>query len=130
MALATLSRVMLIVRSPAAAARFYGLIGLPILVASEGVVQLAAGPALRLDLVAGQNEAVLSTGYSPVLSFTVPQDRLAELVPQLIMRGAHLDGAISHRPHETVACLRTPDGHIIAIVEPSATAAPAGHGLQ
>lgn len=122
-----LSRVMLIVRSPAASASFYGALGLSVLIASEAVVQLAAGPSLRLDLVAGNSEAVLCTGYSPVLSFTVPQDRLAELVPQLIMRGAHLDGAISHRPHETVACLRTPDGHVIAIVEPSAAAGP---GLQ
>ena len=110
---------MLIVRSPITSAGFYSILGLPVIVATESVVQLAIGPSLCLDLVAGSNEAVLSTGYSPVLSFTVLPDQLSTVVPQLIMRGAYLDGAIIHRPHETVACLRTPDGHVIAIVEPS-----------
>ena len=124
---AVLSRIMLVVRSPAASASFYGILGLNVLSTSESVVQLSAGPALRIDLVAGLNEAVLSTGYSPVLTFTVPPDHLAELIPKLLMRGAHLDGAISHRLHETVACVRSPDGHILAVVEPNA---PPQSGLR
>lgn len=117
--MSALSRVMLIVRSPAATATFLKPLKLAVLIASESFVQLAAGPSMRLDLVAGQTEAALCTGYSPVLCFTVEPDQLAVLIPQLIMQGAHLDGAINHRPHETVACLRTPDGHLIALIEPN-----------
>jgi catechol-2,3-dioxygenase len=115
--MSVLSRVMLMVRQPRASAEFFNLIGVRSLHVSEELAQLQAG-SVRIDLVQAQTEAVLSTGYSPVLSFQLQPDELATCVPQLIMKGAHLDGAIQHRLHETVACLRTADGHMIALIEP------------
>ncbi len=115
--MALISRVLLLVRSPKLSAEFYSILGLQVIISTEQLVQMQAGP-VRLDLVASASEAALSTGYSPVLSFLLPPDQLATCVPQLIMRGAHLDGGIQHRSQEAIACLRTPDGHMIALIEP------------
>jgi hypothetical protein len=116
-AMSVLSRVMLFSRAPRASAEFFEILGARATLVTDQLVQLQAG-AVCLDIVRAPSEAALSTGYSPVLSFTLQPDHLSTCVPQLIMRGAHLDGAIQYRAQETVASLRTPDGHMLALVEP------------
>ena len=63
------------------------------------------------------SEASASTGYSPILSFNVPD--LDERVAALIGHGASLDGPIKYPPHGKVAALRSPDGHMISLYEPA-----------
>lgn len=84
-------------------------------------------PLWRLTLVlhcatlraptARRSEAAASTGYSPILSFNVPD--LDTRVTALLSHGAVLDGPIKYPPHGKVAALRTPDGHMISLYEPA-----------
>jgi catechol 2,3-dioxygenase-like lactoylglutathione lyase family enzyme len=121
--MATLRRVVLLVRDVPAACRFYadGL-GLTVAAMSDDWAQLAttpdkaSGPQLVLRR-ADSGEAQLGTGYTPMLQFDVAA--MDELVPRLLALGAHLDGRIQYGPQGKVAALRTPDGHMVGVVEPA-----------
>lgn len=61
------------------------------------------------------DEALLSTGYGPLLQLDVRN--MDALVPRLLAAGASLDGAILHEPAGTVATLRAPDGPLVTLFE-------------
>ena len=79
----------------------------------------------ELELLQVDNEAMLSTGYGPFLQVSVPG--VADRVPQLLMAGGHLDGAIQHLPGATVATIRSPDGHTVSFVEDAQPVLSGGH---
>lgn len=60
-------------------------------------------------------EAQCSSGYSPFLSFEI--DDMDSTIPRLITLGASLDGAIKYQPYGKVAAVRSPDGHMLALLE-------------
>ena len=72
-----------------------------------------AGTCLRC----GRSEAFCSTGYSPMLSFEVPD--VQECVTRLIPLGAHMDGPIRHETFGKVAVLRSPDGQMVSLSDTS-----------
>lgn len=102
-----------------------------------------AYPCVKTHLTPGQcREAFLTTGFSPFLTFTVPD--LQQTLTQMLQLGAKMDGAIqypapgpvrllappvqqqalladvrtvTHTPLTQVAAVRAPDGHMITLVE-------------
>lgn len=61
------------------------------------------------------SESQCSTGYSPFLTFEI--EDMDKTIPQLIQQGAVLDGAIRYEAYGKVAAVRSPDGHMIGLVE-------------
>lgn len=57
----------------------------------------------------------MCTGYSPILSFTV--DDMDTAVPRLLGLGATLDGPVRHHLYGAVAAVRSPDGHMVGLVQ-------------
>ena len=71
----------------------------------------------NLTIQACESEALLGVGYSPFLNFDV--DDMDMTVARCVQMGAHLDGPIQYPAHGKVAALRSPDGHMIGLYEPS-----------
>ena len=71
----------------------------------------------RLSIKAVESEAQLTQGYSPILSFDV--DDLDTVIAKCAQMGANLDGPIQYPAHGKIAALRSPDGHMIGLYEPS-----------
>ena len=65
------------------------------------------------------SEAEVSSGYSPFVSFDVHD--MDTLVPSLLGLGAVLDGPVQYDTLGKVAALRSPDGLMIALREPTTT---------
>ena len=80
----------------------------------------SGGITLSLQAV-HSNEAQLSTGYSPWITFEVNQ--MDQTVAAAVQAGAHLDGPIQYPAHGKVAMLRSPDNHMIGLYEPAINAA-------
>jgi catechol 2,3-dioxygenase-like lactoylglutathione lyase family enzyme len=134
--MAGLRSIILIVRNVEAAVNFYGeKLGLPVLAVLQDDWALIGtksphqsppssaveehGITIQLKQV-NDSEASHNSGYSPVLSFQV--QNMDEKVPDLLMAGASLDGAIKYSPTGKVANLRTPyncGAHMISIMEPN-----------
>jgi predicted enzyme related to lactoylglutathione lyase len=120
-------RVLLLTRGAEGVSRaieFYekGL-GINLLRATDDWAELAcdgshdkAGGSFRLTIKSVENEAQLSKGYSPVLSFDV--DDMDSVITRCVQMGAFLDGPIQYPAHGKVAVLRSPDGHMIGLYEP------------
>ena len=101
-----------------AASNFYqNAVGLSLLRNAEDWAELTDGNGLRLHLQSTLTESQLSTGYSPLLTFTVSD--MNQRVAACAQAGAHLDGPIQYPAHGKVAALRTPDGHMIGLYEPN-----------
>ncbi len=131
MVAARLRRLLLLQRSVPDALRFYrDALGLRVLAGDTALPQdsqishdapeqrfaeLDAGNGATLALLASPTEAALSTGYSPVLAFDVPD--LDATVQAALQAGATLDGPIKHPPGGRAAALRAPDGHMIGLHE-------------
>lgn len=124
---AVLRHVLLLQRDVPAAAKFYreGL-GLVVNVCTERWAELgdarptsdaSSPPPTVIALKAVDSEAQRSTGYSPVLNFTVGD--LDATVNNLLRAGAVLDGPIRYPPRGKVAALRAPDGHMLGLFEPA-----------
>lgn len=116
-----LSRIVLMVRPGDAlvkATEFYqhGL-GLAVVRATDEWVELQL-PNISLSLHAATTEAQVSSGYTPLLQFYV--NDMDSVVAKCMQLGAHLDGPIQYPAHGKVAALRSPDGHMIGLYEPSA----------
>lgn len=119
-----LRHVLLLQRDVPAAARFYerGL-GLGVTVCTERWAELhdASDPSgdrrTVIALKAVEGEAQVSTGYSPLLSFTVKD--MDSTVNNLLRLGAALDGPIKYPVQGKVAALRAPDGHMLGLFEPA-----------
>ena len=71
----------------------------------------------RISIKAVGSEAQLSHGYSPILSFDV--DDLDTVIAKCAQMGAQLDGPIQYPAHGKIAAMRSPDGHMIGLYEPS-----------
>ena len=63
------------------------------------------------------NVAQMQTGYSPMLSFDV--ENLDETIALALADGAVIDGALKYQAHGKFAAIRTPDGHILGLYEPT-----------
>lgn len=123
-----LAGIVLLVRDVLRSTAFYGPEGLGLAVAHAGpaaaVLRLApetpeaCSPYLTLLAAPVGSEAVLCTGYTPML--TVEVEDVQAALPRLLARGAHMDGAVAHAPQHTAVCLRTPDGHMLGLVERAA----------
>eukprot|EP00656_Telonema_subtile_P000893 TRINITY_DN10429_c0_g1_i4.p1 TRINITY_DN10429_c0_g1~~TRINITY_DN10429_c0_g1_i4.p1 ORF type:complete len:121 (+),score=26.77 TRINITY_DN10429_c0_g1_i4:76-438(+) len=112
-----LRNVMLLVRPSQfmSSVKFYNEgLGLPLLGCSDTWAEFDTGLS-KLVLKAAEEEAACSTGYSPLLNFEVPD--LDSTVPELLMRGAVLDGPIKYPRQGKVAAIRSPDGHMIGLTE-------------
>lgn len=77
----------------------------------------AGGQPFTLNLQAVSNEAQLSVGYSPMLSFEVVD--MDSTIAKCAQMGAHLDGPIQYPAHGKVAAMRAPDGHMIGLYQPN-----------
>ena len=129
--LARLSRIVLTVRGAdglSSAVQFYHeAIGLSVLRVTDDWAELVTTTSdnrttatTKLCLQAIHNsESQLSTGYSPMLVFDV--DQLSETVARCLQAGAHLDGPIQFPAHGSMAAVRTPQGHMIGLYEPTTT---------
>lgn len=71
----------------------------------------------QLSIQAVESEASLCVGYSPILNFDV--DDMDTIVSRCVQLGANLDGPIQYPAHGKVAALRSPDGHMIGLYEPT-----------
>jgi catechol 2,3-dioxygenase-like lactoylglutathione lyase family enzyme len=133
-----LSRIVLMVRGSqglASATEFYHqAIGLPVLRVTDDWAELAASSHVTLHLLAtnaaashggaqGGGEALLSTGYSPMLTFEVTN--MDGRIAACAQAGGHLDGPVQYPAHGKVAVLRTPHGHMVGLYEPAVAAASA-----
>ena len=107
------------VRRLDSAVQFYGEgLGCPVSVLSEKHAQVAvADGGLTLALEQTDCEALLTTGYSPHLNFSV--SGLDELLPRLLSMGATLDGPVHHRLSGQAAAVRSADGQMIRLIEVS-----------
>jgi len=117
-----LRRVVLLVRELDASCAWYAKLGLRATRLDPAHARLESGP-VSIHLLVAPREAELSTGYSPVLHLEVPAGELDSMIPQLLMGGARLDGAIQRSADETVAVIRSPDGHFVTLFSSSEPAA-------
>eukprot|EP00040_Diaphanoeca_grandis_P001217 m.275186 g.275186 ORF g.275186 m.275186 type:complete len:119 (-) comp116743_c0_seq1:264-620(-) len=111
--------LVLIVRNIDTATQFYTQ-GLNLAVISQdgSSTELQAGPAVTISIQAVEgNEAAMSTGYSPFMNFDIAD--MDATIPTLIQLGGRLDGPIQYPPHGKVASIRSPDGHMVGLFEPS-----------
>ena len=92
-------------------------LGLAVLRHTDEWAELTCGRGVCLNLQVVSNEAQLSVGYSPMLSFEV--ENMDMTVSSCAQMGAHLDGPIQYPAHGKVAAMRTPDGHMIGLYEPA-----------
>lgn len=115
------SRAVLMVRGSegvASAADFYqNAVGLQLTRHTDEWAELLCGNGFVLNLQAVTNEAQLSVGYSPILSFEV--DNMDEMIVKCTQMGAHLDGPIQYPAHGKVASMRTPAGHVVGFFQPA-----------
>jgi len=114
-----LGRTVLMVRELESSVQFYReALGWNLVRVAEGeFAEFEVVCGSKMMLTVAKNEAQLSTGYSPLLSFDVLD--MDSTVAKCAQLGAHLDGPIQYPAHGKVAALRTPDGHMIGLYEPS-----------
>lgn len=115
------ARAVLLVRGSeglSSAVNFYhNALGLTVVRHTDEFAELTCHKQFSLNLQAVSNEAQLCTAYSPLLTFEV--DEMNTVVQTCVQMGAHLDGPIQYPAHGKVASMRTPDGHMIGLYEPS-----------
>ena len=107
------------------AIEFYGKgLGISLVRATDDWAELACdscrdklGGSFRLTIKSVEHEAQLCKGYSPIISFDV--DNMESVITRCVQMGATLDGPIQYPAHGKVAVLRSPDGHMIGLYEPS-----------
>ena len=114
---ARLRQTLLLVRNVSQSVEFFGPngLGLKILLSEENYAELEACENNILALKTTMKESELCKGYSPFLCFDVSD--VDGLIPNLIMKGAHLDGGVKHEPEGKFAVIRSPDGLSIGLRE-------------
>ena len=75
------------------------------------------GSGFRINLKAVESEAQLSAGYNQILQFEVYD--LDSTIARCVKLGAQLDGPIVYPAHGKVSTMRTDQGHMVGIYEPS-----------
>ncbi len=111
---ATFKHIMLMVNDVESAVKFYSEgFGLDVKKNSSAWAELdAGGTTIALHSAEGANG-----GSSPILSFQV--DNVEQRVNQLESLGATLEGPIREPSFGKVAAMRTPDGHLVSLLEPN-----------
>ncbi|AFZ49350.1 VOC family protein [Dactylococcopsis salina] len=111
---ATFKHVMLMVNDVNASVKFYSEgLGLPVKKNSPAWAELdAGGTTIALHAAEGAN-----AGSSPILSFHV--EDVLESVKSLEALGANLEGRIREPSFGKVAAIRTPDGHLVSLLQPN-----------
>ncbi|NHC36737.1 VOC family protein [Scytonema millei] len=112
---AQFKHVMLMVTDVLATVKFYqeGL-GLKVKMASPGWAELDAD-GTTIALHAAESQA--QTGNSPILSFHV--DDVYGAIANLENMGAKLEGRVREPSFGKVAAMRTPDGHLLSLLQPA-----------
>ncbi|UFP95218.1 VOC family protein [Gloeobacter morelensis] len=118
--------IMLMVPDVMAAVKFYSEgLGLAVKTASPGWGELeTGGTILALHYAENPHPA----GASPILSFVV--DDLAATVASLEALGARLEGRVREPSFGKVAAMRTPDGHLLSLLQPAPVGAAVGSGAH
>jgi catechol 2,3-dioxygenase-like lactoylglutathione lyase family enzyme len=126
-ALPSLRQILLLQRDVPRAAAFYErALGLRIAVCTDAFAELALAStgdsratttaiAPTLALQRAEHESQLQPGYTPILHFEV--DDVQTRVNAALALGGRLDGKIQYETHGAVACVRTPDGHMIGMYQ-------------
>ncbi|MCG6135713.1 MAG: VOC family protein [Nostoc sp. LLA-1] len=115
--------VMLMVKDVPAAVKFYSEgLGLPVKVASPGWGEIDAnGTTIAFHSI----DSDVVTGSSPILSFHV--DDIYGRIATLESLGAKLEGRIREPSFGKVAAMRTPDGHLLSLLQPATVNATNTH---
>lgn len=110
--------VMLMVKDIPAAVKFYSEgLGLTVKTSTPGWAELEAdGTTIAFHAARGEPEV----GNSPILSFNV--DDIHRFVSTLEAMGAKLEGDIREPSFGKVAALRSPDGHLLSLLQPAPVA--------
>ena len=111
--------IMLMVTDVAAAVKFYSEgLGLPVKVQTPGWGEIEVdGATIAFH---GTNEAP-TTGSSPILSFSV--DDVHQAIADLETLGGKLEGRVREPSFGKVAAVRSPQGHLVSLLQPVAKAA-------
>jgi hypothetical protein len=113
--MASLRRVLLLVRDARASAAFWQAAGLSLASCTDRWALLRpVDGGTPVELLQEENEALLVAAYQPLIQLAV--EDVAGTVPPLLMAGGRLDGAIRHTPQGAIATLRSPDGHTLSLV--------------
>jgi catechol 2,3-dioxygenase-like lactoylglutathione lyase family enzyme len=112
---AEFKHVMLMVKDIPATVKFYSEgLGLPVKVSSPGWAELDAnGTTIALHAA----EAPVAGGDSLILSFHV--DDIQTAIATLEQLGAKLEGRVREPSFGKVAAIRTPDGHLVSLLQPT-----------
>lgn len=116
---AQFKHVMLMVKDIPATVKFYSEgLGLPVKMQTPGWAELEAnGTTIALHAAGDSSKG----GDSPILSFHV--EDVYGAIATLETLGARLEGPVREPSFGTVAALRTPDGHLVSLLQPSAVGA-------
>lgn len=119
---AQFKHVMLMVKDVKAAVQFYSEgLGLPVKVSSPGWGEVEANGTT----IAFHSAEDPQAGSSPILSFHV--DDVYAAVARLEGMGASLEGRVREPSFGKVAAVRTPDGHLVSLLQPAAQPAETVH---
>lgn len=112
--------LMLMVKDVPSTVKFYSEgLGLAVTKASPTWAELdASGTTIALHRV----EETPQTGSSPILSFVV--EDVYGAIAALESLGATLEGRVREPSFGRVAAVRTPDGHLLSLLQPVAASAP------
>ncbi|MGD1903359.1 MAG: VOC family protein [Geitlerinemataceae cyanobacterium] len=113
--------VMLMVPDVEASVKFFSEgLGLDVKMSSPGWAELDAdGTTIALHFARGKQEV----SGSPILSFVVDDVRAS--VDALTKLGATLSGDIREPDFGTVAAMKTPEGHMVSLLQPKPAAVEA-----
>lgn len=115
---AKFKHVMLMVKNVPAAVKFYSEgLGLTVKTSSPGWGELDAD-GTTIALHGAENP---QGGDSPILSFHV--DDVYATIASLEEMGAKLEGRVREPSFGKVAAMRTPDGHLVSLLQPAAVGA-------
>ena len=117
---AKFKHVMLMVKDIPSTLKFYSEgLGLEVKMSSPGWAEIDAdGTTIALHAASENPKA----GFSPILSFHV-EDVYATL-EKLKEMGAVLEGDVREPPFGKVAAVRSPDGHLLSLLQPNEKARP------
>ncbi|MBP0001843.1 MAG: VOC family protein [Cyanobacteria bacterium SID2] len=113
---AQFKHVMLMVNDIPATVKFFSEgLGLTVKMSSPGWAELDAdGTTIALHFAHG---ADVETGTSPILSFHV--EDIQQTIETLEALGATLQGDVREPSFGKVAAMRTPDGHVLSLLQPA-----------